>query len=145
MTLHVDGVELGMESLAVETGEESPEEHEEPMAPSEPTTPTKRGVTFSFDSSGWLYTYHLGVAHCLQQQLLGRGSDRRADFAFSGSSGGALVAAALATDIDVKELAAFVIDCQAECQYNPWNMCARLASPCVAPPAAQAHRHAQAP
>lgn len=84
-------------------------------------------VTFSFDSSGWLYTYHLGVACCLQQQLLGRGPAAEAeeavgDFAFSGSSGGALVAAALATGIDLHELAKFVIGCQEECKYNPWRM-----------------------
>lgn len=84
-------------------------------------------VTFSFDSSGWLYTYHLGVACCLQQQLLGQGPSAEVeeavgDFAFSGSSGGALVAAALATGVDIYKLADFVISCQEECQYNPWRM-----------------------
>ena len=27
-------------------------------------------LTFSFDSSGWLYVYHLGVAHYLQRHVL---------------------------------------------------------------------------
>jgi hypothetical protein len=107
-----------MEAFLKELDEDSPQ----PV----PLEPPGR-VTFSFDSSGWLYTYHLGVACCLQQQLLGRGpaaelEEAVGDFAFSGSSGGALVAAALATGIDVYELAHFVIGCQDECQYNPWRM-----------------------
>ena len=84
-----------------------------------------RRITFSFDSSGWLYTYHLGVAHYLQQALLGGsggGGGPSSDFAFSGSSGGALVAGALATGIDIHALASFVISCHGECQYNPWRM-----------------------
>eukprot|EP00965_Chrysotila_dentata_P151618 5011135-Pleurochrysis_carterae.AAC.2 len=64
-------------------------------------SPAER-ITFSFDSSGWLYVYHLGVAHFLQQRLL-PGLDPELT-AFSGSSGGALVAAALCANIDVLEL-----------------------------------------
>ena len=36
--------------------------------------------------------------------------------------GGALVAGALATGIDIHALASFVISCHGECQYNPWRM-----------------------
>ena len=81
-------------------------------------------ITFSFDSSGWLYVYHLGVGHFLQQRLLhGCSKESRASrFAFSGSSGGALVAAALCADVDIAELASFVIDCRDECRFNPWRM-----------------------
>ena len=56
-------------------------------------------LTFSFDSSGWLYVYHLGVAHYLQRHVLPHLEAERV--AFSGSSGGALVAAALAGGIDI--------------------------------------------
>ena len=60
-------------------------------------------LTFSFDSSGWLYVYHLGVAHYLQRHVLPHLEAERV--AFSGSSGGALVAAALAGGIDIEQLA----------------------------------------
>lgn len=56
-------------------------------------------VVFSFDSSGWCYFYHYGVAMWLQEHFpeeIGRG-----DFAFSGSSGGGVVAAILATGTDI--------------------------------------------
>mmetsp|Transcript_2418 Transcript_2418/g.6928 ORF Transcript_2418/g.6928 Transcript_2418/m.6928 type:complete len:269 (-) Transcript_2418:1160-1966(-) len=103
--------------------EEFLKELEEEASQPEPVDPPGR-ITFSFDSSGWLYTYHLGVAYCLQHQLLSRGkpAEESWDFAFSGSSGGALVAAALATNVDIYELATFVINCHEECQYNPWRM-----------------------
>ena len=77
-------------------------------------------TTFSFDSSGWMYVYHLGVAQYLQKHVLPTlPADR---VAFSGSSGGALVAAALCGQIDIEELTRFVIACQPECQFNPWRM-----------------------
>lgn len=57
-------------------------------------------LTFSFDSGGWLYLYHLGVAQYLQRHLLPHLSPD--DVAFSGSSGGALVAVALCTDVDIE-------------------------------------------
>ena len=59
-------------------------------------------LTFSFDSSGWLYVYHLGAAHFLQQHVLPHLDAEQT--AFSGSSGGALVAAALCTGVDVEEV-----------------------------------------
>ena len=77
-------------------------------------------TTFSFDSSGWLYVYHLGVAQYLQKHILPKlPADR---VACSGSSGGALVAAALCGGVDIEELTKFVIACQPECEYNPWRM-----------------------
>ena len=47
----------------------------------------KRGAktTFSFDSSGWMYCYHLGVARYLQMHVLPKLPANRV--AFSGSSG----------------------------------------------------------
>ena len=82
----------------------------------------KRGAkcTFSFDSSGWMYVYHLGVAQYLQQHVLPLLPPERV--AFSGSSGGALVAAALCGHVDIEALTRFVIDCQPECEFNPWRM-----------------------
>ena len=50
----------------------------------------KRRLTFSFDSSGWLYVYHLGAAHYIQTQLMPNLPED--ELSFSGSSGGALVA-----------------------------------------------------
>ena len=42
----------------------------------------------SFDSSGWLYVYHMGVGWWLQRNL---NTDDRAKIAFSGASAGALM------------------------------------------------------
>ena len=77
-------------------------------------------LTFSFDSSGWLYVYHLGVAHYLQRHVLPHLEAERV--AFSGSSGGALVAAALAGGIDIEQLAHHVIGCHGRCRFNPFRM-----------------------
>ena len=83
---------------------------------------SRRGAkaTFSFDSSGWMYVYHLGVAQYLQTHVLpSLDADR---VAFSGSSGGALVAAALCGGVDIEELTKFVVSRQPECEFNPWRM-----------------------
>ena len=91
-------------------------------APPEPAaTPAKqRKVTFSFDSSGWMYVYHFGAAQYLQKHVLPLlPADR---VAFSGSSGGSLVACTLCAGIDVEAITRFVIACQPECQFNPWRM-----------------------
>ena len=37
-------------------------------------------LTFSFDSSGWLYVYHLGVAHYLQRHVLVHKKKQRITF-----------------------------------------------------------------
>ena len=80
----------------------------------------KRRLTFSFDSSGWLYVYHLGAAHYIQTQM--RPHLPEDELSFSGSSGGALVACALCTGISIEELARYVIDRYPECRFNPWRM-----------------------
>lgn len=89
------------------------------MEPKAPKSSTRK-LTFSFDSSGWMYVYHLGAAQYLQQWILPQLPPERV--AFSGSSGGALVACALCTGINIEELARFVISCQPECEFNPWRM-----------------------
>ena len=67
-----------------------------------------------------MYVYHLGAAQYLQKHVLPLlPADR---VAFSGSSGGSLVACTLCTDIDVEAITRFVIACQPECQFNPWRM-----------------------
>eukprot|EP01065_Artemidia_motanka_P041345 TRINITY_DN5347_c0_g1_i1.p1 TRINITY_DN5347_c0_g1~~TRINITY_DN5347_c0_g1_i1.p1 ORF type:complete len:743 (+),score=151.30 TRINITY_DN5347_c0_g1_i1:49-2229(+) len=68
-------------------------------------TPTRR-LMFSFDSSGWLYLYHFGVAMWIEDHIDIDGGT----VGFSGSSGGALVGAALATGVEPKLLADFVLD-----------------------------------
>ena len=90
----------------------------------QPSSFTRRRLTFSFDSSGWLYVYHLGAAHYIQTQLMPHLPED--ELSFSGSSGGALVACALCTGISIEELARFIIDRQPECRFNPWRML-----PCV--------------
>lgn len=96
-------------------------------AAADATTSTRQRLTFSFDSSGWLYLYHLGVAYYIQNELLPHLPDDR--LAFSGSSGGALVACALCTKISIADLAVHIVDQQPECKYNPWRMlpCAEAA------------------
>jgi len=87
-------------------------------------------LTFRFDSSGWFYVYHFGVALWLEEHLLPRGvnpelagSERYPKaLAFSGSSGGALVAAALACGISVRDLLEFVLAQHPRCQWNPLRM-----------------------
>eukprot|EP00756_Hemistasia_phaeocysticola_P010155 Hpha_TRINITY_DN14996_c1_g7::TRINITY_DN14996_c1_g7_i1::g.144566::m.144566 len=62
-------------------------------------------VVFSFDSSGWLYLYHFGVAMWIEDNVdidSGR-------CGFSGASGGALVAASLSTGVDPGKLAQYVL------------------------------------
>jgi hypothetical protein len=97
------------------------------MASPPPLTPPTRKTTFSFDSSGWMYVYHLGAAAYLQDHILPR---LPADaVAFSGSSGGALVGATLALGNSIEELARHIIERQPECEFNPWRMlpCAEAA------------------
>ena len=89
-------------------------------APPAASRDAARKTTFSFDSSGWMYVYHLGAAQYLQQHVLPRLPEDRC--AFSGSSGGALVACSLCCGVDVEELTRFVIACQPECEFNPWRM-----------------------
>ena len=64
------------------------------MSGSKGSRPPRKAI-FSFDSSGWMYIYHLGAARYLQKQILPRMQED--SVAFSGSSGGALVACLLAS------------------------------------------------
>jgi hypothetical protein len=77
-------------------------------------------VVLSFDSSGWLYLYHFGVARYASERLLPRYG--KESFAYSGASGGSLVGAALATGVDIKAMADHIISCRDRCRYNPWAM-----------------------
>lgn len=56
-------------------------------------------LAFSFDSSGWCYFYHFGVAMWIQEHFAEE--IQKGELAFSGSSGGAIVGCALATNIDI--------------------------------------------
>lgn len=85
-------------------------------------------LTFRFDSSGWFYVYHFGVALFIEEHLL---PDVKAanwdeqypkDIAFAGSSGGALVAGALASGIDIRALFEFVLEQHGDCQMKPWRI-----------------------
>mmetsp|Transcript_11178 Transcript_11178/g.15588 ORF Transcript_11178/g.15588 Transcript_11178/m.15588 type:complete len:612 (-) Transcript_11178:35-1870(-) len=80
----------------------------------------RKRLVFSFDSSGWFYVYHFGVAKYLEKHVLPRLDPDQA--AFSGASGGALVGATLAAGINVEKIARHVMSCQPECEYNPWKM-----------------------
>mmetsp|Transcript_70512 Transcript_70512/g.147630 ORF Transcript_70512/g.147630 Transcript_70512/m.147630 type:complete len:1121 (+) Transcript_70512:238-3600(+) len=86
-------------------------------------------LTFRFDSSAWFYIYHFGVAQFLKEHILP--DDFTADkaekdfpkgLAFAGSSGGALVAGALATGIDTRQLFEFVLQQHEDCRLAPWRL-----------------------
>lgn len=87
-------------------------------------------LTFRFDSSGWFYVYHFGVALWLEEHLLPEGltsADAATELypkelAFAGSSGGALVAGALASGISIRELFECVMDQYEPCRLNPLLM-----------------------
>eukprot|EP00300_Choanocystis_sp_HF-7_P042563 c9300_g1_i1.p1 GENE.c9300_g1_i1~~c9300_g1_i1.p1 ORF type:complete len:607 (+),score=87.90 c9300_g1_i1:22-1842(+) len=84
-----------------------------------PPVPSGPRLVFSFDSSGWGYLYHFGVAKYLVRHVLPRFD--RSQVAFSGASGGSLVAAALTLGIDIDELVKYVVGCQPLCRYAPWR------------------------
>eukprot|EP00928_Gymnodinium_smaydae_P083626 TRINITY_DN66869_c0_g1_i1.p1 TRINITY_DN66869_c0_g1~~TRINITY_DN66869_c0_g1_i1.p1 ORF type:complete len:714 (+),score=72.97 TRINITY_DN66869_c0_g1_i1:111-2252(+) len=75
-------------------------------------------LTFSFDSSCWLFLYHFGVAKWLQENV----DVTVEDFAFSGSSGGALVAGVLACKLDPAEVKDMALADFHVCQRNPFHM-----------------------
>ncbi|CAE8592048.1 unnamed protein product, partial [Polarella glacialis] len=86
-------------------------------------------VTFSFDSCGWLMVYHFGVAHWLQQHMLAGVTPENAGtsaypkgIAFSGSSGGALIAAVLGAGTHIPDVFQFFLEQHAECLENPCRM-----------------------
>lgn len=88
----------------------------------------KGRVVYSFDSSGWLYVYHFGVALWIEENLIPQNRENYPDgLAFSGSSGGALVACALAVGVQVSDLWLYVIDtCWKLCHHNPCRMLAQV-------------------
>jgi len=91
-------------------------------------------LTFRFDSSGWFYVYHFGVAAFLEDYIIPKGlsedeycsSKYPQSVAFSGSSGGSLVAGALASGIPIRDLFEFVMAQHAVCRRNPFQMLAAV-------------------
>ncbi|CAE8735467.1 unnamed protein product, partial [Polarella glacialis] len=87
-------------------------------------------LTFCFDSSGWFYVYHFGVAMWLKEHLMPEGLTTEnatsesfpQGLAFSGSSGGALVAGCLGTCIDVRQLFEYVLSQRTFCGWRPIRM-----------------------
>mmetsp|Transcript_59367 Transcript_59367/g.173648 ORF Transcript_59367/g.173648 Transcript_59367/m.173648 type:complete len:711 (-) Transcript_59367:66-2198(-) len=80
--------------------------------------PDDSRLTFSFDSSCWLFIYHFGVAKWVQDHV----NVTVKDFAFSGSSGGALVAATLACQLPADEVKNLALQDFHLCQRNPLHM-----------------------
>jgi hypothetical protein len=90
-----------------------------------------RKVSFAFDSSGWFYCYHFGVAHWLREHLLPEGLTPEdcgpegkfpENLEFSGSSGGALVAGVLSLGLDPADVFELVLSKRHECRFNPFRM-----------------------
>jgi len=87
-------------------------------------------LTFRFDSSGWFYVYHFGVAAFLEDYIIPKNlseddycsSKFPQNVAFSGSSGGSLVAAALACGVPIRGLFEFVMAQHGACARNPFRM-----------------------
>eukprot|EP00668_Euglena_longa_P031683 GGOE01040925.1.p1 GENE.GGOE01040925.1~~GGOE01040925.1.p1 ORF type:complete len:604 (-),score=213.92 GGOE01040925.1:514-2325(-) len=77
-------------------------------------------TVFSFDSSGWLFLYHFGVAKYLREHFLPKAD--LPSVAYSGASGGALVATALCSNVDLDRLIDFVVSCRKSCYYAPWRL-----------------------
>lgn len=87
-------------------------------------------VTFSFDSCGWLFVYHFGVAAWISEHYkLTVGED--GDFlknsaadgvAFSGSSGGSLISCVLGAGTKVEDVFEYILSQQPECRRNPLYM-----------------------
>lgn len=77
---------------------------------------------FSFDSSGWFYLYHFGVAYFLQTRV----SALSDSFGCSGASGGSLVGACLICKVDCLKMAEYVVKCREICKLNVFKLL-----PCV--------------
>lgn len=82
------------------------------------TTTSAWMVALCFDSSGWLYLYHFGVAKYLQQHC----DLSSPDIKYFGSSAGSLVAAVLLLGIDIDEVVEQVLSHIECCQANPFHM-----------------------
>eukprot|EP00929_Paragymnodinium_shiwhaense_P054769 TRINITY_DN27447_c0_g1_i1.p1 TRINITY_DN27447_c0_g1~~TRINITY_DN27447_c0_g1_i1.p1 ORF type:complete len:727 (+),score=42.26 TRINITY_DN27447_c0_g1_i1:117-2183(+) len=95
--------------------------------PSETKSPAPRRVTFSFDSCGWLFVYHFGVGVWLSEHM---GTERKSDeepaypegVAFSGSSGGSLIACVLGAGTRVRDVFEFILGQWPACRKNPLQM-----------------------
>lgn len=87
-------------------------------------------VTMCFDSCGWLYCYHFGVAKWVEEHMLPEGlTSKEAEgdkypkgLAFSGSSGGSLVAGALGSAINISDLFEYVLSQREFCKRNPFRI-----------------------
>jgi len=77
-------------------------------------------IVFSFDSSGWLFLYHFGVAKYLREEYLPR--EGLPPVAYSGASGGALVATALCSGANLPALIENVIASRKDCYRTPWRL-----------------------
>lgn len=92
------------------------------------STPEPR-VIFSFDSCGWLMVYHFGVAAWISEHVLTGVDTTNAGtsaypmgVAFSGSSGGALIASVTSAGINVRAVFEFILTKYPECRRNPTRM-----------------------
>jgi elongation of very long chain fatty acids protein 4 len=96
-------------------------------------------VTLCFDSCGWFFVYHFGVAQWVSEHLLPEGmtaSDTETSLypkgiAFSGSSGGSLVAGALGSGINVHHLFEYVLELRDWAKWNPFKIFPALESALV--------------
>eukprot|EP00929_Paragymnodinium_shiwhaense_P015867 TRINITY_DN123971_c0_g1_i1.p1 TRINITY_DN123971_c0_g1~~TRINITY_DN123971_c0_g1_i1.p1 ORF type:complete len:726 (+),score=165.63 TRINITY_DN123971_c0_g1_i1:91-2268(+) len=87
-------------------------------------------VTFCFDSSGWFFIYHFGAAKWIEEHLMPENMNPQIaesdqypkDIAFSGSSGGSLLAGTLAMGISVRDLLEHVLTTLDYCRFNPFRM-----------------------
>jgi len=79
-------------------------------------------LVFSFDSSGWLFLYHWGVAAWLEDHFGVRESDDSMPISMSGSSGGALVAVGIASRIRIRDMVEFIIKSAKDIPFRrkPW-------------------------
>ncbi|CAK9065871.1 unnamed protein product [Durusdinium trenchii] len=103
--------------------------HHQVEGKSEAKAQSVRKVSIAFDSSGWMYCYHFGVAAWLREHMVPDDvtpenveTNFPQNLSFSGSSGGALVATALGTGLNVRDVFEMVVAKQPECKYNPFAM-----------------------
>ena len=95
--------------------------YEAPKEPSISPKPDATLRTFSFDSSGWCFVYHWGAAMWLQDHY--RAQIERGEFAFSGSSGGGLVACCLSLGMDLNAVVDDVtVEVHQRCRHKPWRI-----------------------
>ncbi|CAJ1365310.1 unnamed protein product [Effrenium voratum] len=104
--------------------------HYQEEGKSEARLQQSRKVSIAFDSSGWMYCYHFGVASWLREHIIPDDMTPEAactdaypeNLSFSGSSGGALVATVLGTGLQPSDVFEMVLRKQPACAYNPFKM-----------------------